>query len=329
MHAASKASLQAMLHITNGDCAVPTIRSAGVDGEILPWRDVLHEGPVPAPATLDSLRPLRARFLAPEGGGSAVDVARELEERDRRLGATEADREVALWFEHDLYDQLQLAQVLDWFASSAARHARPPVEGRPGMRRLTLVQSDDYLGTMQGDRARALWEARRDVTGAQLEAARRVWRAFSSPDPRDIETVLDHVAELPFMRSALLRHLEEFPSIENGLSRTERQTLETLVVGSYPFHDLFRAAHHDREDPIFLGDLTFLRHLKTLASGDEPLVRVDDEKAWLTDAGREALAGTRDRVETLGIDRWLGGVHLKGRRVPYRWDPNARRIVTV
>jgi hypothetical protein len=312
-----------MLHITNGDAAVPTIRSAGVTGDILPWRDVLHEGPVPAPATLDSLRPLRARFLAPEGGGSVVELAREFEQRDRRLGAIAADAEVALWFEHDLYDQLQLAQILDWFASGVAR----PSLDRAPRTRLTLAQADDYIGLMKPEQARMLWESRLDVTDAQLEAARRTWGAFASPDPTAIEQVLDDVAALPFMRAALLRHLEEFPAVENGLSRTERQTLETLVVGSWPIHELFQAAHHEREDPIFLGDLSFVRLLKALATGDEPLVRMDHEKAWLTDAGRETLAGTRDRVEALGIDRWLGGVHLKGRRVPFRWDGRARRIV--
>jgi hypothetical protein len=310
-----------MLHITNGDCAVSTIRSAGVTGEILPWRDVLHEGPVPAPATLDSLRPLRARFLAPVGSGSVVDVARELEQRDRRLGAMSSDEEVALWFEHDLYDQLQLAQVLDWCAT---KRKQPPYNAP----RLTLAQSDDYLGVMKPEQARALWDARLDVTDAQLEAAQRAWGAFSSPDPRDIERVLDEVGALPFMRAALIRHLEEFPAVDTGLSRTERQALETLVVGSWPFQELFRAAHIEREDPFFLGDLVFLDLLKTVASGDEPLVRMDHEKTWLTDAGRETLAGMRDRVETLGIDRWLGGVHLKGRSVPFRWDPHARRIAT-
>jgi hypothetical protein len=308
-----------MLHITNGDCAVPTIRSAGVTGDILPWRDVLHEGPVPAPATLDSLRPLRARFLAPEGG-SVVDVARDLEQRDRRLGAMASDDEVALWFEHDLYDQLQLAQVLDWCAT---KRRQPPYNAP----RLTLAQADSYLGMMKPEQARALWEARLDVTDAQLDAAQRAWGAFASPDPRDIERVLSDVDALPFMRAALTRHLEEFPAVENGLSRIERQTLETLVVGSWPFHELFQAAHIEREDPFFLGDLTFLDRLKAMATGDEPLVRLDHEKAWLTDAGRDTLAGRRDRVETLGIDRWLGGVHLKGRRVPFRWDAQARRIV--
>jgi hypothetical protein len=318
------ASPKTMLHITNGDAAIPTLRAGGAEGDILPWRDVLHEGPVPAPATLDSLRPLRARFLAPEGGGPAAALAREFEERDRRLGATTTrGEEVVLWFEHDLYDQLQLAQLLDWFGSSAQS---PSAEPPSSLTRVTLIQADDYLGMMKPEQAEALWARRREVTDEQLEAARRAWGAFSSPDPRAIEAVLDQVDALPFMRAALVRHLEEFPSVQTGLSRTERQTLETLVVGSWPFHELFRAAHHEREDPIFLGDLIFLRLLKSLAEGDEPLVRLDHEKAWLTDAGREALAGTRDRVAALGIDRWLGGVHLKGRQVRFRWDANARRI---
>jgi hypothetical protein len=308
-----------MLHITNGDSAVPTIRAAGVSGDVLPWRDVLHEGPVVAPATLDSLRPVRARFLALDGG-SPVEMARELEQRDRRLGAMTSDEEVTLWFEHDLYDQLQLAQILDW---CAAVRRQPPYNAP----RLTLAQADDYLGTMAPAQARALWESRRDVTDAQLEAAQRAWGAFASPDPRAIEEILDAVDALPFMRAALERHLEEFPAVENGLSRTERQALETLVVGSWPFHDLFHAAHHEREDPIFLGDMVFLALLKAMAAGDEPLVRMDNEKVWLTDAGRETLAGQRDRVKSLGIDRWLGGVHLKGRRVPFRWNGAERRIV--
>jgi hypothetical protein len=308
-----------MLHVTNGDAAVTAIRATGAEGEILPWRDVLHEGPVPAPATLDSLRAVRARFLAAQGWGTAVELAREIEERDRRLARGIAEGEVVLWFEHDLYDQLQLAQVLDWFASAR--------RGGAAETRLTLAQSDDYLGPMAAERLRALFESRREVTDAQLEAAQRAWGAFASSDPRALEAVLDTLDALPFMRASLVRHLEEFPAVENGLSRTERQTLETLVVGSYTFQDLFHAAHHDREEPIFLGDAVFLSLLRALAAGEEPLLRMDNEKVWLTDVGRAVLAGNRDRVETLGIDRWLGGVHLKGRRVPFRWSAAARELV--
>lgn len=307
-----------MLHVTNGDCAAARIEALHLGGDVLPWRDVLHEGPVPAPATLDSLRPLRARFLA-FPSRSPVEVARELEARDRRLGAER--EEVTLWFERDLYDQLQLAQILEAF--NAFRRA-----GLHGPPRLTLIQSDDDLGCMDAARLRALWGARSSVTAAQLDAARRAWQAFASPDPRAIEAVLDEVGALPFMRAALARHLEEFPSVKDGLSRTERQALDALAAGSRRVRELFTAAHHDREEAIFLGDLVFIDLLTVLASGETPLVRINNDVASLTSAGREVLEGTRDRVETLGLDRWLGGVRLKGRRPAYRWDSHARRIVT-
>jgi len=64
-----------VLHLTNGDCAVPALRAAGVDGEILPWREVLHDGPVPALGP-EELRAVRERFLGDEA---------RLRERDERL----------------------------------------------------------------------------------------------------------------------------------------------------------------------------------------------------------------------------------------------------
>ena len=39
----------------------------------------------------------------------------------------------------------------------------------------------------------------------------------------------------------------------------------------------------------------------------------------ITELGREVLAGRADRVAMAGIDRWLGGVHLRG-HVVWRWD---------
>jgi hypothetical protein len=47
----------------------------------------------------------------------------------------------------------------------------------------------------------------------------------------------------------------------------------------------------------------------------------------LTDTGRAVLAGELDRVSHCGIDRWLGGVHLQGRCMTWRWNPDKQRIV--
>ena len=43
------------LNITNGDSAAATLSEAGVEGKIISWRDVLHEGPVDSSLSLEEL----------------------------------------------------------------------------------------------------------------------------------------------------------------------------------------------------------------------------------------------------------------------------------
>jgi hypothetical protein len=54
------------LHVTNGDAVVPELaEAAGIDpGEVLVWREVLHDGPVPAGLDPDELARVRARHLS-------------------------------------------------------------------------------------------------------------------------------------------------------------------------------------------------------------------------------------------------------------------------
>src|SRR3989442_10983906 len=105
-------SLPETLHVTNGQSAANTLRDTVSATDVLSWEDVLYEGPVPLLPPAE-LRARRARFL---GGisGDEKRVLAELEERDARLEqALAAGRQVVLWFEHDLHDQLQLLQILD------------------------------------------------------------------------------------------------------------------------------------------------------------------------------------------------------------------------
>jgi hypothetical protein len=48
-----------VLHITNGDSTVASLGRARIGGDVVAWRDVLHEGPVP-PLAPAELRPVLA-----------------------------------------------------------------------------------------------------------------------------------------------------------------------------------------------------------------------------------------------------------------------------
>jgi hypothetical protein len=47
----------------------------------------------------------------------------------------------------------------------------------------------------------------------------------------------------------------------------------------------------------------------------------------MTDTGARVLTGAADHATLNGIDRWIGGVHLRGRHLPWRWDDRTETIV--
>lgn len=297
-----------MLHITNGESV--SLPDAGLGGAVVYWKDVLHEGPVPS-LPLEELSPVRAEFISRAFGGSGDNARADFEQRDAALRGFRNHDEVILWFEHDLYDQLQLIQILDYLADKPL-----------GTTQLSLVQADTYLGHMRPDQLAALFSTRHTVTPDELEAAARAWTAFCSPDPGALAVMAasDNTPALPFLNAALRRHLEQFPSLRDGLNRTERQILRVVANGAASIRDAF-LADQKLENSIFMGDSVYALYIHGLTDCREPLLRLAaDRGLGLTTVGEAVLSGGADYVELNDIDRWLGGVHLSRPENVWRWD---------
>jgi hypothetical protein len=308
---------------------------------VLAWDDVLHEGPL-VPVEPARLRELRAACLSRHGGRSPESIRAQLEQRDETLReALERRRPIVVWLEHDLFDQLQLLQIL----AAIADHEldEPAVE--------LLVVGDvparpDYhgLGELTASELEAFWPARVPLTADVLALGRAGWAALCEPDPHSLEVFAAAAHPgLPYLRPALARLLEELPDTISGLSRTERQLLEAVGTGARTPVDAFLECGR-REQAPFAGDSWVWLRLGQLGAGPARLLEQTSgdplppapplgdaptftaARLWLTDAGRSVLAGERDRVELLGIDRWLGGTHLLPGSV-WRWDPQRRVVV--
>ncbi len=276
-----------MLHITNGDCAVAVL-SQVVPGSFLPWRDVLHEGPVRAGLSLEALSRERARFIAAAGWGELSKVLRQFQERDDAFRRAGQHDEIVLWFEHDLYDQLQLVQVLDGLAD---------LRGPP----LSIIGEAEYLGRMTPQRAAELFELRSPVLRKHLQEAQAAWKAFRSSDPSGIEKL--KLQALAFLGAALRRHLEDFPWTTDGLSRLERSVMQALEQGPSPFEELFARV---AEKPAFLGDTLLEWHLRRMRK--EGLVE-ERQGSW----------GATGKPRQHREPRWLGGYEVRDETL--RWDP--------
>jgi hypothetical protein len=111
------------LHVANGTCTTRTIEASGIPGACSIWADPLYEGPVPGAVSDTELLDIRMRFLAGPadldwvawaGSDPSLDPANDLREWRTAIERHESYDELILWFEHDLFDQLNLIQLLTW-----------------------------------------------------------------------------------------------------------------------------------------------------------------------------------------------------------------------
>lgn len=284
---------------------------AGISGEFLPWRDVLHEGPVPEGLALEELSKVRTKFIADHGWGDAEEIQRSFIERDNVLKSYQDYKKVILWFEHDLYDQLQILQILDWFDGQEL-----------GNTELSLICTDQYLGMLAPRDMASLFEHEMQIVDSQLKLAKQSWAAFREKTPEKWSALLkEDTSGLQFLEGAIVRMLEEFPNKRNGLSRTEQQALTIISEGEKRPGRIF-GRNQELEERIFLGDTSFWDTLHGFLESSPPLIILQnnkeltlptspDQELTITFEGEEVLSGRRNWLDIRVLDRWIGGVHLR------------------
>ena len=318
------------LHVTNGDIVVDLLRRAGLADGALAWADVLHEGPVPGGLDDEGLRRERAGFIAGADGADAAEVLRRFEERDRALAAG-IGGEYLLWFEADLYDQLQIAQILAGLRELGVA---------PG--RVTLVCIGEYpgiahfggLGQLEPGQLPGLLDAATPLTTEALDLGAAAWAALRAPDPGGLGRIAaSRSPELRFLGEAFDRLAREYPSTRDGLSLTERRILAATPADGATAGTVFTRLG-EREARPYLGDLFAFRIMDRLATARVPLLELHPPgdavtaatRLRPTPAGTRVLRGETDHVALNGVDRWVGGVHLRGDRPSWRFDEGTESV---
>jgi hypothetical protein len=320
------------LHVANGTCTTRLIEAAGIPGATSIWADPLHDGPVPGGLTDAELLEVRTRHLTEPAG--PVDPVNDMGRWRAVIARHPADDELILWFEHDLFDQLNLIQLLTWIRQCLPRGKVVSLvcigsfPGHPRFKGLGELTPGE-LGSLLGSRQR--------VADAQYSLAELAWAAFreATPEPLDQLRRADTSA-LPYLGRALTRFLQEYPWTTDGLARSERRLLRLAEAGGIDLPAALPRMHDD-EDAYYITDTSVAALAEDLSRLSPPLITLTTGESGenplrgavaLTDVGREVLAGQQDRLDLCGIDRWLGGVHLRSGATLWRWDEQRQRVTS-
>jgi hypothetical protein len=315
--------------VANGTGTTRQIEASGMPGSCSIWADPLYEGPVPAGLSDEALADVRSHHLSGDG---TVDPVNDLRQWRARIDRHQEYDELVLWFEHDLFDQLNLLQLLPWIREQLPSSATVSLvcigsfPGHPAFKGLGELAPHE-LALLFGDRVR--------VNHAQYGLAARAWDAFRAPTPEALEGLRrSDTSALPFLAPAITRFLQEYPWTRDGLSRSERRLLELAADGPVALATVFPRMADDGDvyhvtDESMVGIAAALStatlELLAFAPDDSDPAGPLGGTVALTEVGAAVLAARADRVAIAGIDRWLGGVHLHDGDV-WRWDDRAQQV---
>lgn len=213
------------IHILNGDSTLQIFKQTNIEGETLIWREVLSEGPVNIDFNSDSFWREREAYMTHkfsiEKEAYATEVRKPFEEFNNQLNGFD---EVVLWFEYDLFCQINMMTLIHWLGKERA----------PGQT-ISLVcagKMDDSgklygLGELSPIQLEALYAKKLKLNTREFEFATDVYAAYCSPEVDELFTfTIMPSDEFWYISDALKAHFKRFPYTTDGLTEIEQKILE-------------------------------------------------------------------------------------------------------
>lgn len=218
------------LHILNGDSTKSIFEQTGIAGDIFVWREVLSEGPVSPDFNSAEFWNQREEFMTAyfslEEGEYQRDLMTPFQQMEEQL---EDYSEVCLWFEYDLFCQINMIALIHWFEKKRL----------PGQT-ISLIcsgkteDSSDLkgLGEISPEAYQQLYSNRLKLNTREFEFASDVYAAYCSSSPQSLFTyTIIPSDEFVYLSEAISTHYRRFPYKGIGLNEIEQQMIFFIQEG--------------------------------------------------------------------------------------------------
>lgn len=263
--------MSSQLHITNGDNFTQKLEKLQLKGEIITWREMLCEGRTETNVGSESFWKTRFEFLHKNYKVSKSWFVEKTLKEYRSLCNHKQQDQIILWFEYDLFCQVNLLAVLSWL-KTYRRHAE-----------ISLVCSgkeDDSdklygLGELSDEQLMNLYKNRKTLSQGDIEYADYVWQLYCSDNPIRLENLTDFEDyQFPYLADSIQAHLRRFPTIKNGLNAVENKILEIAAEHKPKNKKVLLSLALENQGYYGFGDLQYDRvitNLKPLFSSFNPV----------------------------------------------------------
>ncbi len=162
-------------HVLPGDAQVAEFLKAGIDGEVVVFREALVTGPLDGDI-FGNFWEARAAFILTEYGEDPFEYHDKVANEIMKIADADEGDEVDLWFEYELF-----CGVNYWFCCELLRNTQAKVfRVEP-----VLAEQDDLWGGFGFYNARDLsgcFESRTELSDADIELGSELFRAYRDGD---------------------------------------------------------------------------------------------------------------------------------------------------
>lgn len=243
-------------HILNGDVLKNQFPKQ-ISGEIIIARECLVDGPVDG-ESLDELFETRAIFIAEDYEGfQQEDYYQKTVSEFRKIQNIPSSSEINLWFEDDLFCQVNL-----WFVCSLLKdHSEDCV--------INLVRPNEEnrynFGGLSDAELLSVFKSREKLT--MVEKLAKLWKLYQQQKTDELLKIgVELVNDLPFLLPAIQAHVDRIP-LDDNPGRPVQSLIEiSEELKTDDFVSIFRE-FNKRESIYGFGDLQVKRLLDELKRG--------------------------------------------------------------
>ena len=204
------------LHILNGDATNFKFQQTGLPGDVIVWREVLSEGPADKIETYHDFFYNRSKWIRSTYNTDFTDYNQKVIYEFNKIKNCVRYDEVILWFEYDLFCQINLIFLLDYLNKRKLTNTVISLicpashQNHPDFRGIGQLTPQELSGLIFDKVA---------LTQDDLNLASTAWLAYSKGEKANIEEVLNFdFGQLDKLKPALQAHLDRFPDEETGLN---------------------------------------------------------------------------------------------------------------
>jgi len=253
-----------ILHILNGDSTASIFKKTELQGDVVVWREMLCEGALHKNIGSDAFWKKRYAFYEKELEITKLDYYDNTIKEILPIEDLEEYDEVVLWFEFDLFCQVNLIGLCSYLLQSYRKDIRYYLvctgkeKGKSTMQSLSDYSEESYL---------KLYENRIKISRKDLLFAQESWNLFVANNPAELKAFnFNKNKKFRYLQNAMNQNLERF-SKSNGLNQIENKIIETIARETLNENEIIsKLLLWQNEKTVYgFGDLNYFLALKKLS----------------------------------------------------------------